>query len=51
MKKYALKHRNGEVVNTISASNLEEAAEIFAKLKRITSNQLLEIFEVAIFVR
>ncbi len=51
MKKYALKHRNGEIINTTSASNLKEAAENFAKLKRISSNQLLEIFEVAIFVR
>lgn len=51
MKKYALKHRNGEVVNTTSANDLEEAAENFAKLKRITAPQLLEIFEVAIFVR
>lgn len=51
MIKYALKHKNGEVINTTSANDLTEAAKNFAKLKRITPNQLLEIFEVAIFVR
>jgi hypothetical protein len=51
MIKYALKHKNGEVINTTSANDLNEAAENFAKLKRITSNQLLEIFVVEIFVR
>ena len=50
MKKYALKHKNGEVINTISAFTLNEASEKFAKLKLITSKQLLEIFEVSIFV-
>ena len=51
MKKYALKHKNGEVINTTSANDLNEATENFAKIKQITSHQLLEIFEVVIFVR
>lgn len=50
MIRYALKHRNGEVINTTSANNLKEAAKNFAKLKLITSKQLLEIFDVDIFV-
>jgi len=50
MIKYALKHKNGEVINTTSANSLEEAAENFANLKLITSKQLLEIFDVDIFV-
>ena len=49
MKKYALKHKNGEVINTISAFNLIEASEKFAMLKLITSKQLLELaFEMGI---
>ena len=51
MIKYALKHKNGEVINTTSANDLNEATENFANLKLITPNQLLEIFEVVIFVR
>jgi hypothetical protein len=51
MIRYALKHKNGEVINTISAFDLNEASEKFAKLKLITSKQLLEIFDVDIFIR
>jgi hypothetical protein len=51
MKKYVLKHKNGEVINTTSANDLNEATENFANLKKITSNQLLEIFDVDIFIR
>jgi hypothetical protein len=48
---YALKHKNGEVINTTSANDLVQASENFAKLKLITPKQLLEIFDVDIFVR
>ena len=51
MVKYALKNRNGEVINTTSANNLDEAKDNFAKIKRMTLNQLLELFEVDIFIR
>jgi len=51
MIKYALKHKNGEVINTTSANNLNEATDNFAKLKKITTQQLLKIFEVEIFIR
>lgn len=51
MIKYALKHKNGEVINTTSANNLNEAIDNFAKLKKITTQQLLKIFEVEIFIR
>lgn len=51
MIKYALKHKNGEVINTISANDLTEAINNFSNLKKITPNQLLEIFDVVIFVR
>ena len=51
MKRFALKHKNGEVINTIPANHLDEAAKIFASLKKITPEQLLEIFEVEKFVR
>jgi|LakMenEpi03Aug12_release.lakeMendotaPanAssembly.Ray.scaffolds.fasta_scaffold1143184_1 hypothetical protein len=51
MIKYALKHKNGEVINTTSANDLNEAAKNFANLKKLTSNKLLEIFDVVIFIR
>lgn len=49
MTTYALKHKNGEVIRTILAFNLSEASEKFAKLKLITSEQLLKIFDVVVF--
>ena len=51
MIKYALKHKNGEVINTTSANDLNEAIDNFSNLKQITSKQLLEIFDVDIFLR
>ena len=51
MIKYALKHKSGEVINTTSAKDLKEAISNFSYLKQITTIQLLEIFEVGIFVR
>jgi hypothetical protein len=51
MIKYALKTKNAEVINTTSANNLSEAIDNFAKIKKLTTEQLLEIFKVDIFIR
>jgi len=51
MIRYALKTQNGEIVNTIPANSSEEAAESFAKLKRISVDDLLKIYIVSLFNR
>jgi hypothetical protein len=51
MNRFALTTKNGEVINTMAAKNLEEAIEIFSSLKKITVESLLEIYEVKVFVR
>lgn len=51
MKRYALKTKTGEVINTISASDLEHAVELFAEIKRLTREDLLNIYLVDIFIR
>jgi hypothetical protein len=51
MKKFALKTKDGEIINTISAKTLDEAAELFAKIKILTTEALLEIYNVDIFIR
>jgi len=51
MIKYALKNKNSEVINTTSANDLNEAIDNFAKIKKLTTEQLVEIFEVDIFIR
>lgn len=51
MVKFALKTKNGEVVNTTSANDIDGAAKNFATLKRLTVEQLLNIFEVELFIR
>jgi hypothetical protein len=42
MKKYYLKNKSGEVIHTIKA----KAIELFAKTKKITSEELLRIYNV-----
>jgi hypothetical protein len=51
MKKFALMTKSGEVINTTSATNKIEAAENFAAIKKMSLNNLLEIFEVELFIR
>jgi hypothetical protein len=51
MKKFALKTKEtGEVINTISAKDINGAADMFATLKNITKEQLLNIFNVDFFI-
>ena len=51
MNRYALKTKDGEVVNTIKAESKYEAAELFAKIKKISVHDLLEIYDVDGFVK
>jgi hypothetical protein len=51
MKRYALKTKQGETINTTPAENETIAAEQFAKLKNISVNDLLKIYNVDIFIR
>ena len=51
MKRFALKTKNGEIINTIPAEDSFSAAELFAKLKQISVTDLLKIYYVDIFMR
>ena len=50
MARYALKTKNGEVINTINADNQTTAAELFAEIKKINTEDLLNIYDVDIFI-
>ena len=49
MERYALKTKGGETINSIKANSLNEACELFAKLKKITIEDLNKIFMVELF--
>lgn len=51
MKRFALKTKCGEIINTIPAKSLIEATELFAKIKSLKIETLLEIYIVDIFIR
>jgi hypothetical protein len=51
MKRYALKTKTGEVINTISAVDKEQAIELFSEIKKIPKEDLLDIYLVDIFIR
>ena len=46
MKTFALKNRTGESIAKVTAENIFEAQSLFSKIKRLTINQLLQIFNV-----
>jgi hypothetical protein len=46
MKKYTLRVSDGEVINSVITYTLEDAIEIFALTKNLTTEQLLKIFTV-----
>lgn len=48
MKRYALKTKTGEVINTIRAINENNAADLFAEIKKIEVRDLLNIYLVEI---
>lgn len=47
MPKYSYRPKNSkEPVNTITASNLQQAIDYFAKIKVLSKDKFLEIYEV-----
>ncbi len=46
MKKFSLKTKSGEVINTIKAENLESAIDLFSKIKQLSVSDLLKIYLV-----
>lgn len=50
MKRYALKTKTGEVINTINAVNKDQAIELFAEIKKLPKEDLLNIYLVDIFI-
>lgn len=51
MKRYALKTKTGEVINTINAVNKNQAVDLFAEIKKLSKEHLLDIYLVDIFIR
>ena len=48
MKKFYLKTKNGEVINSIEAFDIDDAIRFFAVVKNISEQNLLEIYVVSI---
>ena len=46
MKKFELKTKDGEIIATIKAFDINEANELFSLRKQITIDELLSIFKV-----
>jgi len=46
MKKYYLKNKSGEIIHKINAKDIHKAIELFAKTKKITTEELLKIYKV-----
>jgi len=51
MKRYALKTKTGEVINTINAVDKDQAIDLFAEIKKLSKEDLLDIYLVDIFIR
>jgi len=51
MKRYALKTKTGEVINTINAVDKDQAVDLFAEIKKLSKEDLLDIYLVDIFIR
>ena len=50
MKYYALKTKTGEVINKIKAVDKDQAVELFAEIKQLSREDLLNIYLVDIFI-
>jgi hypothetical protein len=48
MNRYALKNREGEIISYTKTENIFEASKIFASIKNLNVESLLEIFIVEI---
>ena len=51
MVRYALLTKKGEVINTSLAKEKHIAADYFARLKKISTKDLLKIYNVDVFIR
>jgi len=50
MKHYALKTKTGEVIKKIKAVDKDQAVELFAEIKQLSREDLLNIYLVDIFI-
>jgi hypothetical protein len=48
MKEYSLLTKDMETINTVRCNSFEEAIEYFAEKKRLSTTDLMSIFEVVI---
>lgn len=51
MKRYVLKTKTGEVINTINAVDKDQAIDLFAEIKKLSKEDLLEIYLVDVLIR
>ena len=47
MKKYYLKNKSGEIINTVLKESLQDAIQYFATIKAINTIDLLAIYDVS----
>ena len=50
MRHYTLKTKTGEVINKIKAVDKDQAVELFAEIKRLSREDLINIYLVDIFI-
>ena len=46
MKTFLLKTKDGETINKVNSIDFDEAIIYFAKVKKLTKNKLLEIYQI-----
>ena len=46
MKIFELKTKSGETINKVNATSIDEATEMFAEIKKLNIDSLLELFFV-----
>ena len=46
MKTFLLKTKNGETINRVNSIDFDEALVYFSKVKKLTKNKLLEIYQI-----
>ena len=46
MKTFLLKTKSGETINRVDSIDFDEALIYFAKVKKLTKNKLLEIYQI-----
>lgn len=46
MNVFELKTKSGETINKVNATSIDEATEMFARIKNLTIDSLLELFVI-----